>query len=45
MCHTCILGSSRQVSKILKFIVSKDKDKAQDLDLSLNNLLYLTNSE
>ena len=45
MCHTCILGNSRQVSKTLQFIVSKDKDQGHDLDLGLNNLLFLTNSE
>ena len=32
-------GKYRQVSKTLQFIVSKDKDKAHDLDLGLNNLL------
>ena len=40
VCHTCILGNSRQVSKTLQFIVSKDKDKGHDLDLGLNNLLF-----
>ena len=35
MCHTRMLGNSRLVSKTLQFIVSKDKDKGHDLDLSL----------
>ena len=40
VCHTCILGNSRQVSKTLQLIVSKDKEKVYDLDLGLNNLLF-----
>ena len=35
MCHTRMFGNSRLVSKTLQFIVSKDKDKGNDLDLSL----------
>ena len=35
MCHTRMLGNIRLVSKTLQFIVSKDKDKGHDLDLSL----------
>ena len=40
VCHTCILGNSRQASKTLQIIVSKDKDKGHDLYLGLNNLFF-----
>ena len=35
MCYTRKLGNSREVSKALQFIVSRDKDKGHYLDLSL----------